>query len=475
MKMENSLGDEEDILVTGACLDDSDGEAFVLELNSETGEYEDYLHHLGGITLINSMAVAQDGPYSHFVYLGGGSVNIGQSSWTSVITKIQTNSNYTNPGNLIQVSNYLAAGSSYRNIINDIYYKNQNLYTVGTTFGPLSFGSSSISFNPNNQLSTSWVARAFDGSTFSVQSITYGGEGGQIPVREMTGDQIYVDDHNNVVVAGLFSNMLFNPFYPSTIIHPSPSINVFPTVTDAYIFRLDGNSLKYNGGFDVIQTDNSSNEISKIAMTGFKDDIYISSSYTGNNIQFIVSGDIIDFSSVPNPTTNEKILVAHYSTYPSLVKSWHNTTLTYQTGDEHFVKANAAMNNKVYTVGNYIDYMDFTFDYNGVVDDILSYNSKPSAFIFRNDHVQSGMFKSYGIENKTELESELKAFPNPNSGSFYLSGINVGEKIFITDILGRNLPYTIEVNQDKTYIQIDNYTGMAIIKNGTTSIRIIVK
>lgn len=100
-----------------------------------------------------------------------------------------------------------------------------------------------------------------------------------------------------------------------------------------------------------------------------------------------------------------------------------------------------------------------------------------SGFIYRNDHQESGMFKSLKGDDKPKgLETTIvNIYPNPNNGQFVIEGIDELTTIEIVDAIGKKISFSSSFSKDRIFIKINNFVGLAVVKVNDETYRVLVQ
>lgn len=434
-----------------ACLgNDNNSEPYIISLDMYTGNYYSYTKNLRGI--VTSMVVADDGPFNNHLYTSLHVIN----DKNALIYRV--NPFTLNPSGGNHVISTTVTGVDH--IINDIKYDKENIYCIGTTEGSIQFDGLSMNIPLPIGGITAWAAVVKNpNGSIGVSAINHGGIGSS----RMTGDQIYADEQGNIVIAGRFADALVNPF-SSNQTYTSLASN---TLKNAYLMRLNKNSLITNDAIHTVETTMSQYNVQNIWLAGINNEVFLSMTYTGNLLYFVpFTGSYIDLYPF-NSYVGKKIAVASYSITPVLTKLWHNTTYGMSPDDIHCAEGNAIYQDLVYTVGNFKERI--YFDYIPSLTANISFSTPDKkALIIRNDsdwNVADGGFKSNKEDGENKINDlDFSIYPNPNNGSFYVDNVSKEDKIEVFDMLGKSLSFTLSFSEDKAYIEIENSTSVVLLK-----------
>lgn len=78
-----------------------------------------------------------------------------------------------------------------------------------------------------------------------------------------------------------------------------------------------------------------------------------------------------------------------------------------------------------------------------------------------------------GLENYRQDFFTL--YPNPNNGNFYIKGCEEKDQIEITDALGKHIIFTRQYSKGQDFIQLANFSGLAIIKINGKGYRVFIQ
>jgi len=450
MKLETGSGtyvidDIPDSLGVGCLGDDNIRKPYIISLAMSNGDFQNYTNDLRGV--VTSMAVATDGVFANHLY----------TSLYNEVDKI-TFIYRVAPGTLLPAGgNHLiqTISTGIDHIITDIKYKKGKIYCIGTTVGSVQFGALTLSISLPPSGSTAWAAIVNNPfGSISVLAMNHAGLGGKV-----TGDQIYLDGQGNIIVAGRYSDALIYPFNsPQAYTSLSSAV-----LKNAYLMKLNQNTLIANDAIQTIETTTSQYNVSSVSLTGSDNKVFVSLTYTGKFLFFTPSGSIMNLTSPVNINNSSKVAVTSYTVLPTLNNLWRNSTYGISANDLGYEKANAVFEDQVYSAGNLKERM--YFDHLPTLNSPIS-SSSPSkkAMLIRNDDSYSGAFKSYAGKDDKLNDIQRSIYPNPNDGSFYISGVSQIDKIEVFDLLGKTISFTLSFLGDRAYIEIDRPTTIVIVK-----------
>jgi hypothetical protein len=448
MKLMTGLGPYPIDDLFGCSAGDTHNEPYIISLDMATGDFNNYTKILRGY--VTALVVANNGIYNNELY-------------ASLYNPVDKNSFIyrVSPSTLLPSSgSYLIQTTStgIDHIINDIKYENNKIYCVGSTEGSVQFAGMTMSVGLAPGEFTAWTAIVDDPGSLSVSAMNHGGTGG-----EMTGDQIYADNQDNLVIAGRYSDALLYPFNS-----PQAYTSLSTTsLKNAYLMKIKKSNLNSNDVIHTIETNNPSYNVTSVSLTGIENNVFISLSYTGRMLNFIpFSGSNINLGAPIYSSYSDKIAIASYKIMPSMYKEWHNTSYGLSSSDLGYENANAVYQDLIYTVGQVKERM--YFNYLPTLNSTISTGPVKKALIIRNDHDWiggDGGFKSYAGKNTLDIEEKnISIYPNPSNGNFYIDGLDKEDIVEVFDVLGKSLSFVLSFSKDKAYIEIENPASMVLVK-----------
>ncbi len=337
---------------------------------------------------------------------------------------------YDNNGNYVNAKSFGGNGNDIGNSIQ--LDATGNIYVTGTFQGGSDFDPAAAiaNLNSNGGLSDVFVAK-YSSAMVYIWAIGIGGSG---------------DDAAGVLQVDAVGNVYISGTYQSTVDFDSgaPTANLISNGSnDIYMAKYD-NAGNYVWAKSIGATTNDVSNNLKLDATG---NLYLIGPFAGT----------IDFD--PSATTNnltaagfQDIFMAKYDALGNFIKAI-NVGGTASYTFPYAIQTDATGN--IYMTGKFSGYVDFD---PGPNYNYLSSFSQEDIFIVKFNNVPIGL-KEFNVEYEN-----LKIYPNPNNGQFYLAGIKDKVSIEVLDITGNIMLQTV-IESANQLIDLSNYAkGLYLLK-----------